>query len=369
MTREEFNQHAAACTQSLGGHKGKSVSDRMRAIADSPYAELRTDVYGRGGFVAEFEKEIAEILGKEAAVFMPSGTMAQPIALRIWADRADNKTVAFHPTCHLELHEHMAYRELHHLEAELLGEPDRLFTLDDLKAVDRPLSSLLIELPQREIGGQLPTWSELSAITDYARALGTKVHLDGARLWECQPYFERPYSEIVAGFDSVYVSFYKIFFGLPGAALAGPADFIAEARIWMRRHGGNLVHMFPNAISAKIGMDAHMSLIPAYVAKAAEVAAILGELPGVTVVPKAPPTNMMHLHFDAPADAVLDAAGEIAIREKCALPGWAKPTARGSMVELHIADAALEIPTERLREVLAELMRIVDQGRAPVDEG
>ena len=147
--------------------------------------------------------------------------MAQQIALRIWADRAGNKTVAFHPECHLEKYEHMAYRELHGLEAVLLGEPDRLFTLDELLAVDRPISSLLIELPQREIGGQLPTWEELEAITSYAHAKGMKLHLDGARLWECQPYFQKTYKEIVADFDSVYVSFYKILFGLAGGGTRG----------------------------------------------------------------------------------------------------------------------------------------------------
>ncbi len=98
----------------------------MQEIAECPYAENNADNYGAGGYVAEFEAEIAELLGKEAAVIMPSGTMAQQIALRIWSDRAQNKTVAFHPMCHMHTHEHMGYQELHHLSPVLLGEPDRL---------------------------------------------------------------------------------------------------------------------------------------------------------------------------------------------------------------------------------------------------
>jgi len=334
----------------------------MTDIAESSFCDMRPDMYGNGGFIAELEREIAEMLGKESAVFMPSGTMAQPIALRIWSDRASNKAVAFHPTCHLELHEHKGYRELHHLEAVLLGDADRLFTLEDLQCVDQPLSSLLIELPQREIGGQLPSWNELCAIIDHAKATGAKVHLDGARLWECQPHYSRSYSEIVAGFDSVYVSFYKILNGLPGAALAGPADFIADARIWMRRQGGNLVTMFPNAISAKIGLDRKLDRIPLYVKKAAEVASIFREFPGATVNPLHPPTNMMYVWFDSPADRFLDVVGEIAEHEKCLLFAWASAQGERTKVELNVGDAALDISTECLRTLVSQLMRGLQVG-------
>jgi len=365
MTQEELLAAAAACTHNLPDHRRKTIPERMREIADSPYAEGRADHYGNGGFVAKFETEIAELLGKEAAVLMPSGTMAQQIALRIWADRASNRTVAFHPTCHLEKYEHMAYRELHGLEAELLGDADRLFTLEQLMALGKPISSLLIELPQREIGGALPSWDELKQITQYAMAEGIKLHLDGARLWECQPFYQRPYAEIVEDFGSVYVSFYKILFGLPGAALAGPKDFIDEARIWMRRHGGNLVHMFPTAISAKIGMERYLPEIPLYVAKAAEVAEILGEFEGVQVIPKAPPTNLMHLHWDAPVETVMEAVGQIALLEKVFLFSHASPRGSGSKTEITIASAGLEIPAERLRELFGQLFDLFRPNRAP----
>ncbi len=356
MTEAEFIECIAACPEGVGGHPFRDVRTRMQEIADSSYAEYKTDHYGNGGFVSVFEAELAELLGKESAVFMPSGTMAQQIALRIWADRAGNRTVAFHPTCHLELHEHMGYQELHHLDAVLLGEPDRLFTLEDLEAVDRPISSLLVEFPQREIGGQLPTWLEFSKIASYAKSKGIKLHLDGARLWECGPYFQSSYSEICEPFDSVYVSFYKLLAGLPGAALAGPKDFIDEARIWMRRHGGNLVHMFPNAISAKIGMDRHLPRVPEYVAKAAEIASILCEIPGVTVLQKHPPTNMIHVTFSVPRDRLIDAVGRIAKREKCLLLQHFKATEGGTMTEFNIGEPALQIPAERIQALFAEAL-------------
>ena len=312
MSPEDVARIASSCTRFLSGHRPRSVRERMRRVAESPLSEMRNDQYGRGGFLAEFEREVAALLGKEAAAFMPSGTMAQPIALRIWSDRAGIGTVAFHPTCHLEIHEHMGYRELHGLRAALLGEADRLFTLDDLRAVEEPLSTVLVELPQREVGGQLPTWDELTAICDEARSRGARLHLDGARLWECGPHYGKGYDEIVAPFDSVYVSFYKILGGLPGAALAGPADFVEEARIWQRRQGGNLQQQSPAAISARLGMDEHLPRMGEYVARAGEFAQALRSLDGVRVVPERPPTNMMHLHLEGEPARLTQAAWRVA---------------------------------------------------------
>jgi threonine aldolase len=365
MTQEEFGEAVAGCTHFLQDHYYRSAEMRMQEIADSEHCKGRPDHYGRGHFVNRFEAEIADLLGKEAAVFMPSGTMAQQIALRIWSDRAQNPTVAFHPCCHLHTHEEMAYRELHHLVPVLLGEPDRLFTLEDLKAAERALSSLLIELPQRDLGGQLPSWDELTNIASFAKGEGIRLHADGARLWECQPYYGRPYREIVADFDSVYVSFYKILFGLPGAALAGPADFVAEARVWMRRHGGNLVHMFPNVVSAKIGVDLRLPRIPSYVAKAGEVASILEECPQIGVVPAKPPTNMMHLYFEASPNVVMDAVGQVAKTERCLLLRWAKEVRKGSMAELWIGDAGLDIKADRLKYLLGQLDRLLECSTNP----
>ena len=358
MTKEEINQAMWACTHFLAGHYPRTVAQRMQEIADSPYAQHRSDMYGNGGFVAIVEQELAELFGKEAAVFMPSGTMAQPIALRIWADRQQNQIVAFHPKCHLQCHEHMAYQELHSLNAVLLGEEDRLFTLEDFQQVKEDIGTLLIELPQRDLGGALPSWEDLQEIMHEARNKGAKLHLDGARIWECQPFYNRSLAEMTAGFDSVYASFYKILGGLPGAILAGPADFIAEARIWMRRQGGNLPYMFPNAIAAKIGMDRHLPRISKYVAKANEIGEALNSIEGIRVLPHPTQTNMMHLEFDAPKDALIEASIQLAVTEKCSLISYFIADSDVARTEISIGEAALDIPTEKIKEIFTEMMRV-----------
>jgi len=161
----------------------EEISQISQNITDQEYA----DSYGEGAIISDFEKEIAKLLGKEAAVFMPSGTMAQQIAMRIWSDKSKSKKIAFHPLSHLEIHEQQGYKYLHNLEAILLGEQDRLFNLSDLEAINFKIAALLVELPQREIGGQLPEFKDLIAFRSWCDSNGCAMHLDGARLWECTP--------------------------------------------------------------------------------------------------------------------------------------------------------------------------------------
>jgi threonine aldolase len=270
----------------------------LAELAERTPEGLDPDAYGEGPVIASFEQEIAALLGKEAAVFMPSGTMAQPIALRIWADRRRCATIAFHPRCHLEIHEEKGYQRLHGLHARLTGEPSELLTLTDLEKIAEPIAALLLELPQREIGGLLPAWDDLEKIAAWARTRGAALHLDGARLWESQPFYGRPLAEIAALFDSVYVSTYKTLGGLAGCLLAGPLDFIREARVWQRRQGGNLPALWPYVLAAKAGFDERLPRIPLYVAKARSLAPRLA-VPGIEVHPCPPPTNMFHLHVRA----------------------------------------------------------------------
>jgi len=273
-------------------------------LAAATPPELVADVYGTGAALAAFEARIAAELGKEAAVFMPSGTMAQQIALRIWSERTGRTTVAFHPTCHLEIHEARAYSLLHGLRALTCGAPGSLMTVSDFVALADPLAALLIELPQREIGGQLPAWEDLEALCAAARERGAKLHLDGARLWEAAPHYGRSHSEIAALFDSVYVSFYKGLGAIAGAALASDSATIAEARVWQHRHGGRLVALYPLLISAQLGFERNVGKMSAYHDRAREIATRLAGIEAIDIVPVPPQTNMFHIFLRGDKDAL-----------------------------------------------------------------
>jgi len=367
MNEKEIQALTKTCTRFLGYGYPQTPKQQLSELAAYTNAEADFDHYGEGELITSFEADVAKLLGKEAAVFMPSGTMCQQIALRIWTDRRRRPRVAFHPTCHLEIHEQQAYRTLHNLESVLVGPAHRMLTLEDLKAISEPIGALLLELPQREIGGQLPDWEELNTMIVWAQEKGIATHLDGARLWECQPFYGREYAEIAGLFNSVYVSFYKALGGIAGAILAGPANFIAEARIWQRRQGGNLIHLYPFVLAARKGLAERLSRMSVYHAKAKEIATVLSFFPHIEILPNPPQTNMMHVFVQGDREQLLDASFQIARETKTLLFARLTPTIvpRWSKFELTVGDASLALKNEEVVDLFTRLFAIVGKGGSP----
>lgn len=337
--------------------------DRERIVAAAtrrvPSWAPSGDVYGRGESVAAFERRVADLLGKEAAALFPCGTMAQQIALRIHCDRAGIPVVAWHPHCHLEAHEEQGHEWLHGLRGTLAGERHRLLTRVDLDGLEEPVGALLLELPQRDLGGALPTWAELQKQVRWARDNGAALHLDGARLWQCPPYYRKTLGQIAAPFDTVYVSFYKDLGGIGGCALAGPADVIAESRVWRVRHGGRLRTFDPISETAARGLDEVLPQMPKFVRKARELGRALAAIDGIDVTPDPPQTAMLHVFLRGDLERLRRAALEIADETKTLILGWivATDVPNVARTELSIGESALEIPTTEIAELYAELMR------------
>jgi threonine aldolase len=352
MSNVDLERYRWTCDRSLNWHGNRTAAELLAEIP----AELGIDRYGAGGAVAALESEIRDVLGKPAVVFMPSGTMAQQIAIRIHADRRGVRTFAFHPTSHLELHEDKAYQHLHNLTGKRVGEAHELITLDDLRGVPEPLAAVLFELPQREIGGRLPSWADLAEQIAFVRNRGAALHLDGARIWECGPYYDRTPAQIVAPFDTVYVSLYKGLGGLAGCCLAGERSVIDEARAWRRRHGGTLYGMWPNAASGLAALHKRFPLMPAYYKHARAIADELRAIPNVEVAPDPPQTPMMHLRFRVDEKVFLSAARRIAEEEGIFTWTGTSPTETPSRrrLELTVGDATLQFTP-------AEVARIVQQ--------
>jgi threonine aldolase len=332
-------------------------AETFRALADR--AGERMDVYGGGDSVKHLESRVARLLGKPAAVLFPSGTMAQQVALRILCDRCGCSTVGFHPQCHLDVHEERGYEHLHGLHARPIGHRDRLIARADLDEVSEPLGALLLELPQRDLGGQLPAWRDLRSQTAWARRRGVALHMDGARLWQCGPFYKRPLSEIAALFDTVYVSLYKDLGGLGGCVLAGPKDVLAEARVWRVRHGGRLSTYEPMALSAELGLDERLPRMSSFVRKAREIGVALSRIDGVDVVPDPPQAAMLRVYVRGELERTEEALFEIAKERRTLIAAFFAATSlpRVQMTEIGVGPATLEVPTAEIAELYAELVR------------
>ena len=145
-------------------------------------------------------------------------------------------------------------RRLQGFEVEHLTRGPEVATAESLDDVVGTLGAVLAELPLRDAGCRLPTWDELVELSQAARDRGVPLHVDGARIWESRPHWDKSFPEIAALVDSMYVSFYKGLRGLAGAALVGPDDFLTEARVWRTRMGGTLYRSTPEALAAIAGL-------------------------------------------------------------------------------------------------------------------
>ncbi len=332
----------------IGGHGPRTVHMLQEAFYERDGQEI-ADRYGTGHLIEAFERKMAQYLGKEAAVFFPSGTMAQQIALRIWCDRQGLFKVGYHPLCHLEIHEQDGLKILHRIEPVLLGDASRLIEMGDLEDSPESLACLLLELPQREIGGELPDYSVLEQMEDWCQQRNIKRHLDGARLFECLPYYQKSAAEIGQLFDSVYVSFYKGIGGIAGAILAGDADFIQEATIWKRRHGGDLISLYPYVVSADYYFERRINKMAHYYTQAKELAALFNACPQVATRPLIPVTNMFHVRFDRPPSQMEALLADVYQTTGVGFTGWLRSLEDGgSTFEVSLGDAYDMIPPSRL---------------------
>jgi threonine aldolase len=312
----------------LSGVRKKSLLEML-----GPVPDVDPDRYGDGGPVGALETRVAQLLGTEAALFVPTGTMAQQIALRCWADRTHNSIVAMHPQAHPLHHEDDALTVLSGLR------PIKVRNLE-VASCPEPFGTLLLEVPDREAGFILPTWDELTSIVDLARERDAVVHLDGARLWESTFGLGKPLEEIAGLFDSIYVSFYKSLEGISGAALAGTQDFVDQARVWRHRYGGMLFQQWPAALSALHGLDTVLPRLGAYVEHAKVVAAAMG-------LPE-PHTHQFSLHLPGDPARLTEVSGKF-------LGSFWRDGQR-SKTEVTVAEPALEWTADEVREAWAELL-------------
>jgi threonine aldolase len=288
--------------------KHESARDELRALLHACEGSIDKDIYGVGDTVNTFEASVAAMLDKESAMFCISGVMAQQIALKMHSESLGgcNKFV-IHPTSHLELHEQQSYKHVMGLEAIGVGDPKKVLTFADIKNdlgssaihLDVQVATIVIELPQRENGGVLVPWDDLIEIKKWCQKRGVRMHCDGTRLWGTRFHYQKSYAEICALFDTVFVSFYKELGGMCGGMLLGEERFIDQARIWLRRMGGNVCTTLPYVVSCQHAFRTHLPTFINSIEKIKRVVALLTDFLtakgyAIWFDPPVPETPMVH---------------------------------------------------------------------------
>ncbi|MFC4066983.1 threonine aldolase family protein [Actinoplanes subglobosus] len=345
------------CDRILSGIRPKTMRDRIADLEAGGDLDGWPDFYGDGP-VEALEERVAGLLGTQAAVFFPTGTMAQQVALRYGADRSGVPAAALHPLGHQEMHERHAYAELTGLRGVSSTTERRNPTAAEIARLGEPVSTVVVELPLRDAGFVLPSWDELVAVAKAARAIGARVHFDGARIWESTPHLGRSLREVAALADSVYVSFYKSLGGISGAVLAGTADLGDYARAWRHRYGGMIFQQWPAVLTALAGLDRELPRLPDYVRHARTIAEALSLLPGAKVFPQPPHTHQFRLWLPFPATALGEAVLAMAERDGIWFAGgWRDADVPGyAMTEVTVVGNALEWTADDVAEIGARLL-------------
>ncbi len=220
------------------------------------------DSYSLGGVVEELEAQCARILGKERAIFMPTGTLANHMAVRALAGGASR--VVVQEESHLYQDEGDCAQTLSNLTLMPLAAGRATFTAAELQRVIEQtkggrvvprLSAISIETPVRRKQGERFDPVELETVIGIARREGIRLHLDGARMFLESGYSGVGVADYARPFDTVYVSLYKYFNAASGAMLAGPKDIIDGMYHGRRMFGGGLNHAWPFALVALHYLD------------------------------------------------------------------------------------------------------------------
>lgn len=230
-------------------------AELARLCATQPPA---MDLYGLGGAVEEAEAWFARLLGKERALFMPTGTLANQLALRALA--GNRRRVVVQDVSHVYNDTGDASQTLSGLTLVPLATDRATFTWAEVeRAVARTASgrvaaaigAISIESPVRRRYGELFDRAEMLRVCAEARRRGIGLHLDGARMFIASAYAGVAPAEYAAPFDTVYVSLWKCFNSVNGAMLAGPAS-VLEGMVHTRRmFGGALFNAWPFALLAQ----------------------------------------------------------------------------------------------------------------------
>lgn len=217
----------------------------------------KADSFSRGGIVEQLEQTMARMLGKEAAVWMPTGTLANHMAVRLLA--GEKRRVLVQKESHLFNDCGDCCQTLSNLHLVPLAPGKATFTLDDIESemsraasgrVSVPIGAIQIETPVRRRTGEAFDLAEMRRIVKWAREHKIGLHLDGARLPFAAAYTKTSMRDYAAMFDTVYISMYKYFNAPSGAILAGPKALLDDLYHTRRMFGGGLNQVWPFATIA-----------------------------------------------------------------------------------------------------------------------
>lgn len=281
-------------------------------------ANVGDDVFGEDPTVSLLEQRAAALLGKEAALYVPSGTMANQVAIRAHTEPGDE--IIVEATAHIYYYEAGAPAALAGVMCRCIQGRRGIFTGANVESVIRspdthfaPTRLVCVENTHNRGGGSVWSPDQIAEVAEAARRHGLRLHMDGARLWNASVATGVSESAFAAPFDSINVCFSKGLGAPVGSALVGSREFIARARRFRKQYGGGMRQAGIIAAGALHALEHHRERIPEDHANARALAIGLARLPGIEIDLASVETNIVLFRVTAlPAPDLargLDAAG------------------------------------------------------------
>ena len=280
-------------------------------------AAVGDDVFGEDPTINDLERRVAALFGKEAAVFVPSGTMSNQMAVRVHCRPQDE--ILLESTSHVYVWEAGGPAALSGATCRTLDGRHGLLDVADFEGKLRPADVhyvqtrlVCLENTHNRGGGTVYSLESVKRISNWARSNNLAMHLDGARIWNAIVATGVPASEWGRHFDTVSVCFSKGLGAPVGSALLGSKDLIVQARRIRKLFGGSMRQAGFLAAACLYAMDRHVDRLAEDHANAKLIAAAVRDVPGLTLTPPEIATNLVWFEVDAR----LGTAKEVADRLK-----------------------------------------------------
>jgi threonine aldolase len=334
--------------------RSDTVTQPTRAMRDvMATAVVGDDVLDGDPTVQLLEDRVAALLGKDAALFFPTGTMANQAA--IWVHTQPGTELLIDAGAHIVHWEIAGTAALCGVQMRSVQGASPVFGAPDLTAALRPSSKhspefslVCVENTHNGAGGVVTPLAELRAISDVARTAGLPLHLDGARLWNAAAATGTSLADFAACVDTIMVSFSKGLGAPVGAMLVGPSTLVGRAHRVRKRLGGGMRQSGFLAAAALHGLDHHLARLPDDHAAARVLADAMDGVRGARVVP--PETNIVMIDLPKPmADAVSERATALGVR----VSSWNASRVR--------AVTHLDAPLDRVRAAAPLLRQAIEE--------
>jgi threonine aldolase len=327
----------------------RPTAEMRRAMAE---AEVGDDVYGEDPSINRLEQRAAEIFGREAGIFVPSGTMGNCIAIHLHT-RAGQEVIC-EERAHIYNYEMATMAQFSGCVPRLISAPDGILTWTEVKKRIAPkiyyraqTGLVSLENTNNMAGGSVYPAEVADEICDGAHEAGLPVHLDGARVFNAATALKKSVAEITRKFDSVMFCLSKGLGAPVGSLLVGSRKFIEEARAFRKALGGGMRQAGVLAAAGLIALEKHPGRLHEDHANAKLLAHGLAEVPGITIDPEKVGTNI--LVFDISGTGVNSAEFSQRLGERNVLANGVSPTAMRMVTHMDVDRAGCEKALEAVR--------------------